>query len=320
MISTFIRTRFLEYKFQRICRSINEKPRDIDRWIDLISALKVGGHLSAQSRALVDAHDINKGGHAVHAFSAPIMDRAGPEFDRIAKSPCSEIDTAIQQIVKWKTALQCGYSHDVSKGYFIDAEPAMQLQWNQIIYPLIKDFDFSSVVDLACGHGRNSEMLSHHADEIHLIDINQSCIEACRDRFGTKKNKAKFFYYVTKGNNISMIQDASISLVYSWDSMVHFDKLIVNDYVSDIARALKEGGMAFLHHSNFGEVAPDSDWATNTGTRSDMSARLMQQYAQKAGLEVVDQKIQGRAEGWGVDGLDCASILRKPLRSATALR
>jgi hypothetical protein len=93
--------------------------------------------------------------------------------------------------------------------------------------------------------------------------------------------------------------------------MVHFDKLIVRDYVHDIARVLKTGGSAFLHHSNYGAVSPDSDWASNPGTRSDMSAELMRVYAAESGLQVVSQHIQGRAEGWGTDELDCVSILRK---------
>jgi hypothetical protein len=42
-----------------------------------------------------------------------------------------------------------------------------------------------------------------------------------------------------------------------------------------------------------------------------MSAQLMRDYASTIGLVVVTQKIQGRAEGWGEDGLDCVSILRK---------
>lgn len=110
---------------------------------------------------------------------------------------------------------------------------------------------------------------------------------------------------------MKMIESDTITLVYSWDSMVHFDKLIVKDYIFEISRVLKNGGIAFLHHSNYGEFAPDSDWAKNAGTRSDMSAQLMRDYAGNAALEVVDQKLQGQAEGWGQDELDCVSILRK---------
>jgi hypothetical protein len=86
----------------------------------------------------------------------------------------------------------------------------------------------------------------------------------------------------------------------------------VRDYVAEIARVLRSGGSAFLHHSNYGAVSPDSDWASNPGTRSDMSAELMRDYAIACDLAVASQHIQGRAEGWGLDELDCVSILQKP--------
>ena len=126
------------------------------------------------------------------------------------------------------------------------------------------------------------------------------------------KDGTGFFHNVTDGNHVSMIQGDSLTLVYSWASMMHFDKLIVGDYVADIARALKPGGSAFLHHSNYGAVSPDSSWTSNPGTRSDMSADLMKEFAAGSGLTVISRHIQGRAEGWGMDGPDCASILRKP--------
>jgi ubiquinone/menaquinone biosynthesis C-methylase UbiE len=267
--------------------------------------------LCRPSLALVNAHDIKKNGHAVHAFAQGIASRGGVNFDNFSVSPAMNIEAAIEELVKWKTALQCGHSHHVSKGYFIDAEPVIELQWNQIIFPLIRDLDFTSVLDLACGHGRNSEYLRHYAKEIHLVDINQSCIDACRERFSETKDGVQFHYHVTDGNHLKMINNESITLVYTWDSMVHFDKLIVRDYMKEIGRVLKVGGTAFLHHSNYGEKAPDSNWANNSGTRSDMSGSLMRQYAQEVGLRVVTQKIQGRAEGWGEDGLDCVSILSK---------
>lgn len=94
--------------------------------------------------------------------------------------------------------------------------------------------------------------------------------------------------------------------------MVHFDKLIVKDDVKYIALILKPGGSAFLHHSNNGDFAPDSDWAKNTGTRSDMSAEIMKEYTHTYGLEVTRQEIHGLQQGWGMNEHDCVSLLGKP--------
>jgi SAM-dependent methyltransferase len=309
--SVVFKSWFENFRNREFVDAVKAQPTDVSTWVKLIDALAHKGSLSAHAMTLVTAHELNPTGHAVHAFAPDIVVRGGANLAAFARNPIANAEKAIDELVKWKTALQCGHSHDVSKGYFIDAEPFMSMQWNQIIFPLIKDLDFSVTLDLACGHGRNSEFLRTLAKELHMVDINASCIDACRERFGSEKDGTRFFYHVTDGNHISMIPDNSLSLVYSWDSMVHFDKLIVRDYVMDIARALKPGGSAFLHHSNYGATSPDSNWASNPGTRSDMSGELMVEYAKAAGLTVVRQNIQGRAEGWGQDGLDCVSILRK---------
>lgn len=283
----------------------------IHNWLVLIDYLHMQGRLSDQETALILAHDIRPDGYVVNYFGAEIQKRAGAELKTLGHNPLSNIGAAINEIVKWKTAIQCADSHDRSKGYFVDAEEAMAWQWDNIIYPLVKDLDFTTVLDLACGHGRNSDKLRLLTKELHLVDINQSCLDACIERFGRTMNGTDFFYHLTDGNELKFMAPCSISLVYSWDSMVHFDKLIVANYVREIARVLKPGGTAFLHHSNYGSISPDSDWAKNVGTRSDMSANLMLEFARDSGLEVSKQEIHGRAQGWGMDGLDCVSLLYK---------
>jgi hypothetical protein len=43
-----------------------------------------------------------------------------------------------------------------------------------------------------------------------------------------------------------------------------------------------------------------------------MTAELMRQYAEEAGLKVKFQRLSGTADGWGIDDLDCLSLLAKP--------
>jgi len=293
----------------------DEDQGSVKAWLARINDFHDRGLLSEQSRRLIVAHDINLDGHAVNSFSEKIEERCGESLRALLVESVANAEAALEEIIKWKTAIQCADSHDRSKGYFHDAEPYMDQQWNQIIYPVIKDSDFSVVVDLACGHGRNSEYLRRLSKELHLVDINQSCLDACKERFGNSTHQAQIFYHLTIGNSLHSLADDAISFVYSWDSMVHFDKLIVADYTKEIARVLIPGGSAFLHHSNYGSISPDSDWAKNLGTRSDMSAELMTLYAQDCGLEVLEQKILGTEHGWGADGLDCISLLRKPMNA-----
>lgn len=52
--------------------------------------------------------------------------------------------------------------------YYERAEPYMERQWPTMIWPLIKDSDFSKVLELAPGWGRNTAQMINHAGEIHL--------------------------------------------------------------------------------------------------------------------------------------------------------
>lgn len=288
-------------------------------WLDRVQQHL--GALPAGTIDLVQAHELRRGAHVVTVFSGEIDQRLATQLrDHEARwqdagaDPIRQADVLVRvvdELVRWKTIIQCREAH-ATGGYYDDAEPHMSWQWTQIIEPIVRDLDFEHVLELAPGHGRNTEFLRLRARTIQLVDVNPSCIEACRGRFGEELDGCRFSYHVTSGNDLSMIGDATVTLAYSFDSMVHFDKLVVRDYVQELARVLRPGGCAFLHHSNLGAVAPNSDWARNVGNRSDMSAALMREYAQAAGLEVRFQRLSGLADGWGQEELDCLTVLERP--------
>jgi len=248
--------------------------------------------------------------------AAELADKAGPALAGLSDqlrnaNDAGVITSAIEEMVRWKTIIQCREGH-AGGGYYAAAEPVMEAQWNKVIWPIIQDCDFTNTLELAPGHGRNTELLRRYARVIHLVDVNQSCLDACHKRFGEEREGCRFFYHLTDGNHLAMIPSQAISFGYSWDSMVHFDKLVMHDYLREFARVLSRGGRAFLHHSNYGAHKPDSDWATNYGTRSDMSADLFRSYAEDVGLKVVFQRLSGISDGWGMDDLDCLSVIERP--------
>ena len=194
--------------------------------------------------------------------------------------------------------------------YYQDAEKGMEAQWRDIIYPIIKQSDFTRVLELAPGHGRNTEKLRQYASEIHLVDINPPCIEACRKRFAGRSESPRLHFHINDGAKLPMIASDSISFIYYWDAMVHFDPVIIREYIGEFFRVLKPGGTGFCHHSNFGALTSDaeSNWMKNPAWRSTMSGRLFREYCVDAGLVVESQTIMD----WGVPKLDCISTFRKP--------
>lgn len=214
-----------------------------------------------------------------------------------------------EKVIIAKQVEECKVTHDVSVSsdvtYFDLAESGIEWQWETLIYPNIKDFNFDICLELAPGHGRNTEKLKQYAKQIHLVDVNESCIEACRSRFGNAEGNCQFFYYVNSGYSLEEIGDATMTCIYSWDAVVHFDKLVVRSYVREFARILQSGGYGFIHHSNYGEINPSSEWMNNPGWRSNMTAKLFLEYCNDVGLKVVKQEIIGQER-------DCITIFYKP--------
>jgi len=189
--------------------------------------------------------------------------------------------------------------------YFGIAEASMDQLWENLIWPMIHNLDFKCVLDLAAGHGRNSSKLLKYADGLIIVDINQECIDFCKERF---RGDQKITFLKNDGLTLAGIEDESISLVYSFDSMVHFDNEVIKEYLKEFQRILTPSGSCFCHHSNY-VGNPGGDFKHSPHWRNFMSEELFAHYSIKAGLEVIDQKIIS----WGgIPFLDCLSVLSKP--------
>jgi ubiquinone/menaquinone biosynthesis C-methylase UbiE len=195
--------------------------------------------------------------------------------------------------------------------YYDEAEAVMDEQWRRWVWPWIGGCDFTSVLELAPGHGRNSARLAEHARDLHLVDINASCIDYCRARFAQHPGPCRFHYHVNDGLGVPMIANDSVTLVYSWDAMVHFEPAVVRAYVREFARVLVRGGRGAVHFSNFGARAPDPNttWGENPHGRSQMTRTLFAQYLAESGLVLVQDFVfdwEGHAD------IDCAALFAKP--------
>ena len=184
--------------------------------------------------------------------------------------------------------------------YYKMAEEAIERQWQDLIWPRIKDFDFSNVVDLACGQGRNTQYLLPISKNITLIDIVEDNLKQCKERFG----KDGISYVLGDGNSIPL-KGSSISTVYCFDAMVHFEPEVVYNYIQEVKRVLIPGGKAFLHHSNYSGFL-DDDWRYNPHARNFMTRELFCYWARKAELKIISSNVID----WGQEQrLDCITVL-----------
>ncbi|MCB4823619.1 class I SAM-dependent methyltransferase [Roseicella aerolata] len=185
--------------------------------------------------------------------------------------------------------------------YFDAAEPEFDTLW-RCIAPFLEGADFACVLDLATGRGRNARKLLEVAQRLILVDIRPENIAFCRRRF---QDDPRITFVANNGYDLRDVPDASVTLFYSFDAMVHFDSDVVRAYLAEARRVMAPGARAFLHHSNH---TGGEDWLEAPHCRAFMSKALFALYARKEGLRVLRQDVM---DWGGVPQLDCISLLQR---------
>ncbi|MCA9289040.1 MAG: class I SAM-dependent methyltransferase [Phycisphaerales bacterium] len=188
--------------------------------------------------------------------------------------------------------------------------------WFGLLYPRLRHFlplngQIGHVLEIACGHGRVTQYLAPHAARYTGIDLVEKCVAYCKERFAGREG---WSFHLTDGKSLDMVEDASVDLAFSWDSLVHCDHDVMEAYAHGLARKLRPGAVAVLHHSNFGEDAPrlpkEVVQGRNHRRTPTMSAALMRQFCRDAGLAAVVQEIVpwGGSKFW----LDSLTTIVRP--------
>lgn len=125
-------------------------------------------------------------------------------------------------------------------------------QWLTTVWPRLSPFlPTESVLEIAPGFGRWTEFLLPLCNSYVGVDLSPRCIDACGERF-RDYSKARFF--TNNGMSLDSVPDASISLVFSFDALVHVEMTEISGYLKEMARVLSPNGVAVIHHSNLGAL------------------------------------------------------------------
>lgn len=124
-------------------------------------------------------------------------------------------------------------------------------QWLASLYPRIHSFlPADTILEIAPGYGRWTQFLKDHGQELILVDLEERCIEHCRQRFASDRH---IEYHVNDGMSLAMVPDGAIDFVFSFDSLVHVEVDCLSAYLTQLARKLTPDGVGFIHHSNLAE-------------------------------------------------------------------
>lgn len=130
-------------------------------------------------------------------------------------------------------------------------------QWYGSIYPRVRAFlPTGSILEIAPGFGRWTQFLLQNCDTYIGVDLSPKCAEACSQRFANRPGAS---FHSNDGHSLPMVPDRSIDLAYSFDSLVHVEADVLAGYLEELARCLKDDGVAFIHHSNFGNYKATSE-------------------------------------------------------------
>lgn len=215
-------------------------------------------------------------------------------------------------------AAHCGQPYDAWKKALVEEFLLPRLDPN------------ATLLEIGPGHGRWARFIAGRCARFYLADLSPSCLEHCRGLFGDQG----MAYVCTDGHSLSGVPDASVDFLWSYDCFVHIGPQDTAGYLQDMARVLKPGAEAVIHHPGRrhallaldglrqrGRLATRlynqfsiGEWTTTDGWRSAMSRQRFAELARKAGLEVVRQQQDfGPGNAYAVRRFgDWITTLRRP--------
>ncbi len=136
------------------------------------------------------------------------------------------------------------------------------------------------VLEIGPGGGRwTAEILALEPRRLVLVDLTETCLELCRERFGAQRPDIE--YLLGDGRSLAGVEDASIDLIWSFDVFVHVEKPEVGAYAKEFARVLRPGGLAIVHYASIDRCqGPDP----RSGWRANFTSGDMAEVAREAGL------------------------------------
>jgi SAM-dependent methyltransferase len=172
---------------------------------------------------------------------------------------------------------------------------------DEVLLPTIPEG--GTVLEIGPGAGRWSVILAPRCERLLVVDVAERPLAAVAERLAGDVETV-----LSDGASLGGVDDGSVDAVWSFDVFVHIAPEDQAAYLAEIARVLRPGAVAAIHHAdgrNRGAAPSRAGW------RSPMTATLFAALARERGLAV-----QAHVRAWsggGLDGYhDAITILRRP--------
>ncbi len=200
-------------------------------------------------------------------------------------------------------------------------------QWYAFILPRLYRFlpdaatPDSRIVEIAPGHGRWTQFLLSHCKKLTAYDVTEECLAYCRRRFRKHVDDGTAEFHLTDGLTLREKED-SIDFAFSFDSLVHVERDVIQSYLAHLSKCLKPGRFAFLQHSNLGAY-PRLHNYKGTGPYNargvTVSTTTVQADARERGLiTLIQEGLNHETQHMNNELTDCISVIQKPVRQCAA--
>ena len=181
-------------------------------------------------------------------------------------------------------------------------------QWWTTVFPRFQGYlPVRTVLEIGPGFGRWTRYLKDLCSELVIVDISAMAIDHCKERFAMHPHVSA---HVNDGLSLAMVEDRTIDLVFSFDSLVHVEANVMDAYLEEIARVLSPNGVAFVHHSNLGAYPAGSYEPGATHWRGQsVSAASVESASERHGLSCISQEVLAWANNQVLN--DCISVITR---------
>jgi SAM-dependent methyltransferase len=165
-----------------------------------------------------------------------------------------------------------------------------------------------TVLEIGPGGGRWTEVIAPRAQRTIVADVSTTVLALVAQRVSGVET------VLSPGASLPGVADASVDAVWSFDVFVHVAPADQAGYLAEIARVLRPGAIAVIHHAdgrNRGALPSRAGW------RAPMTTRLFAALAARAGLTATDvlRTWSGGRHGLEAFG-DAITVLHKGQPSA----
>jgi SAM-dependent methyltransferase len=160
--------------------------------------------------------------------------------------------------------------------------------------PRLKEYlkkDYSKVLEIGCGIGRMSYYIIQNCGYFYGVDISQELLKNAYDRLHRKYNFLNMNLFEGSGFDLNPIFDNEIDIVFEYITFQHIpSEDIVKNYIREINRVLKVGGVALLHGRDIQGVHTDYNYSGNTWHGARFGPELLSKVLPDTSLQIIKEE------------------------------